>query len=158
MQRVVNAFYKTLKWLEEKASADDVAKTVPPEYHLGDVALYKKAFEASKAMYSKDGIVSAVGQKNAYSMPGDFDEELKTATVDLAKTFDDRFREEGGRRKLRSPPAPRTRCPKPACPASRGQLARGSAQSNSGTGSACGSGSLLSQRRTETGVSPSIAP
>lgn len=90
VQRVVNAFYKTLKWLE-KASADDVAKTVPPEYHLGDAALYKKAFEASKAMYSKDGIVSAAGMKNAYDMLKDFDEELKTATVDLAKTFDGRF-------------------------------------------------------------------
>ncbi|BAT59377.1 putative aliphatic sulfonates-binding protein precursor [Variibacter gotjawalensis] len=90
VQRVVNAFYKTLKWLE-KASADDVAKTVPPEYHLGDVALYKKAFEASKAMYSKDGIVSDAGMKNAYGMLKDFDEELKGANVDLSKTFDARF-------------------------------------------------------------------
>ena len=29
--------------------------------------------------------------KNAYDMLKEFDEELKTATVDLAKTFDGRF-------------------------------------------------------------------
>ncbi len=90
VQRVVNAFYKTLKWLES-ASADDIAKAVPPEYHLGDVGLYKKAVESSRAMYSKDGIVSPAGMQNAYDMLKEFDEELKTATVDLSKTFDGRF-------------------------------------------------------------------
>ncbi|MCC7346008.1 MAG: ABC transporter substrate-binding protein [Variibacter sp.] len=90
VQRVVNAFYKTLKWLE-KATPEDVANTVPPEYHLGDRALYLKAVAASRAMYSKDGIVSPAGMKNAYDMLVQFDDELKGATVDLAKTFDDRF-------------------------------------------------------------------
>lgn len=90
VQRIVNAFYKTLKWLET-ASPDDIAKTVPPEYHLGDPALYLKAVLASRPMYSKDGIVSAAGMKNAFDMLVQFDEELKGAKVDLPKTFDDRF-------------------------------------------------------------------
>ena len=90
VQRVVNAFYKTLKWLE-KATPDDIAKAVPPEYHLGDRALYMKAVQASRAMYSKDGIVSDAGMKNAFDMLVQFDDELKSAKVDLPKTFDDRF-------------------------------------------------------------------
>jgi NitT/TauT family transport system substrate-binding protein len=90
VQRVVNAFYKTLKWLE-KATPEEVAAAVPPEYHLGDRTLYMKAVTASRAMYSRDGIVSAAGMKNAFDMLHQFDEELKDAKVDLPATFDDRF-------------------------------------------------------------------
>ena len=89
-QRVVNAFYKSLKWLE-KATPDEIAAAVPPEYHLGDKTLYMKAVQASRSMYSKDGIVSAAGMKNAFDMLVQFDEELQTGKVDLTKTFDDRF-------------------------------------------------------------------
>jgi NitT/TauT family transport system substrate-binding protein len=44
VQAVTNAFYKTMKWLE-KATPDDIAKTVPEEYYLGDKALYLAAVE-----------------------------------------------------------------------------------------------------------------
>jgi NitT/TauT family transport system substrate-binding protein len=90
VQRIVNAFHKTLKWLE-KASAEDVAKTVPEEYHLGDRKLYMAAFEASRPMYSKTGIIPEAGMKNALQMLVQFDAEMKDAKVDLNKTFDDRF-------------------------------------------------------------------
>ncbi|MEA2934928.1 MAG: sulfonate transport system substrate-binding protein [Variibacter sp.] len=90
VQRVVNAFVKTLKWLD-KATPEEIAAAVPPEYHLGDKALYMKAVQASRAMYSKDGIVHPAGMKNAFEMLVQFDEELKSAKVDLPKTFDARF-------------------------------------------------------------------
>lgn len=89
-QRIVNAFYKSLKWLE-KATPAQIAETVPPEYHLGDKTLYMKAVQASRPMYSRDGIVSPAGMKNAFNMLVEFDEELKTGKVDLSKTFDGRF-------------------------------------------------------------------
>jgi NitT/TauT family transport system substrate-binding protein len=90
VQRIVNAFYKALKWLE-KATPEDVAKAVPEEYHLGDRALYLAAVKASAPMYSKTGIIPEQGMKNAYDMLVQFDAELRAAQVDLAKTFDDRF-------------------------------------------------------------------
>src|SRR3712207_6288550 len=40
-QRLVNAFVKALKWLQT-ATPEDVAATVPAEYHLGDRPLYLK--------------------------------------------------------------------------------------------------------------------
>jgi NitT/TauT family transport system substrate-binding protein len=89
-QHIVNAFYKTIKWLE-KASPDDVAKVVPEEYFLGDRALYIAALKASAPMYSKTGIIPPEGMKNAFEMLTQFDPELKDAKVDLSKTFDDRF-------------------------------------------------------------------
>jgi NitT/TauT family transport system substrate-binding protein len=89
-QHLVNAFYKSLRWLAS-ATPEDVAKTVPEEYYLGDKALYLAAFKASKPMYSQTGIIPPAGMKNAEAMLLQFDPELKDAKVDLNKTFDGRF-------------------------------------------------------------------
>ena len=90
VQHVVNAFYKTMKWLE-KASPEDVAKNVPEEFFLGDRPLYLAAVKASRPMYSTTGIIPPKGMQNALDMLVQFDPELKDAKVDLTKTFDDRF-------------------------------------------------------------------
>jgi NitT/TauT family transport system substrate-binding protein len=89
-QRIVNAFYKALKWLE-KATPEDVAKAVPEEYHLGDRTLYLAAVKASAAMYSKTGIVTPEGRKNAFDMLVQFDKELQDNKIDLAKTFEGKY-------------------------------------------------------------------
>ena len=89
-QALVNAFYKTLKWLES-ATPEQVTATVPEEYWLGDRALYIAAVKASKPVYSLTGIIPAAGMKSASDMLVSFDDELKNAKLDLAKTFDDRF-------------------------------------------------------------------
>ena len=90
MQALVNAFYKTLQWLE-KATPEQIAATVPEEYFLGDKALYLAAVKANKPVYSLTGVIPAAGMKSAADMLLAFDEELKGANIDLAKTFDDRF-------------------------------------------------------------------
>jgi len=90
VQALVNAFYKTLKWLE-RASPEDIAATVPEEFYLGDKTLYLAAVKANKPVYSITGLIPAAGMKSAAGMLLAFDEELKNANVDLAKTFDDRF-------------------------------------------------------------------
>jgi NitT/TauT family transport system substrate-binding protein len=89
-QRLVNALYRGLQWLKT-ASAEDVVKTMPEEYYLGDRTLYERAIKASIEMYSKTGIITENGMQNAYQLLAQFDPELKGAKVDLAKTFDDRF-------------------------------------------------------------------
>jgi NitT/TauT family transport system substrate-binding protein len=89
-QRLVNAFMKSLKWLQT-AKPEDIAETVPPEYHLGDRPLYLKAVQNSLESYSRDGIVSPDGMKSVMDMLKQLDPELRDAKVDLAATFDDRF-------------------------------------------------------------------
>jgi NitT/TauT family transport system substrate-binding protein len=89
-QRIVNVFYKAIKWLE-KATPEDVAKAVPEEYYLGDRNLYLSAFKASAPMYSRTGMIPEQGMKNANEMLIMFDQEVADAKVDLSKTFDDRF-------------------------------------------------------------------
>ena len=90
VQALVNAFYKTLKWLETATPAE-IAAAVPEEYFLGDKALYVAAVAANKPVYSLTGIIPAAGMQSAADMLLAFDEELKGAKVDFAQTFDDRF-------------------------------------------------------------------
>jgi NitT/TauT family transport system substrate-binding protein len=89
-QRLVNAFLKALKWLRG-ATAEEAAEVVPAEYHLGDKTLYVAALRNSLEAYSRDGIVSPDGMKSVLDMLKTLDPEMQNATVDLAKTFDERF-------------------------------------------------------------------
>lgn len=89
-QRLVNAFVKSLKWLQS-AKPEDVAATVPEEYYLGDKPLYLKAVQNSLESYSRDGIIQMTGMQSVLDMLRQLDPELKDAKVDLAATFNDRF-------------------------------------------------------------------
>jgi len=90
VQALVNAFYKTLKWINA-ATPEQIAATVPEEYFLGDRELYLAAVKANKPVYSITGIIPPDGMKSAADMLLAFGEELKGAKLDLAKTFDARF-------------------------------------------------------------------
>ncbi len=98
VQALVNAFSKTLRWLE-KATPDEIAATVPEEYYLGDKALYVASVKANKPVYSLTGIIPAAGMQSAADMLIAFDDELKSAKIDLARTFDDRFVKKAARMK-----------------------------------------------------------
>lgn len=89
-QLLVNAFMKSLKWLQT-AKPEDVAEAVPPEYHLGDKPLYIKAVQNSLESYSRTGIVPPEGMASVMDMLKQLDPELRDAKIDLAATFDDRF-------------------------------------------------------------------
>jgi NitT/TauT family transport system substrate-binding protein len=89
-QRLVNAFMKSLKWLQS-ATPEQVADTVPAEYHLGDKPLYLNAVKNSLESYSRDGVIPQQGMASVYDMLKTLDPEFKDAKVDLAATFDDRF-------------------------------------------------------------------
>ena len=90
VQALVNALYKALKWLQQ-ASPEQIAATVPEDYFLGDKPLYIAAVKANKPVYSLTGVIPAAGMKSAADMLLAFDDELKNAKLDLAKTFDRRF-------------------------------------------------------------------
>lgn len=90
VQAMVNAFYKTLRWID-KATPEQITDNVPKEYWLGDKALYTSAVKANFQVYSRDGIVSAGSQKRSIDFLQQFDKEMAAATIDPAKTWDDRF-------------------------------------------------------------------
>ena len=90
MQALVNAFYKTLKWIAT-ATTDEVVDTVPSDYFLGDREIYVKSLRSNLLIYSKTGVITPQGMNSALNMLATFDPELKGAKIDLQKTFDDRF-------------------------------------------------------------------
>jgi NitT/TauT family transport system substrate-binding protein len=90
VQALVNAYYKTRLWMQ-KATPEQITDNVPSEYWLGDRGLYMAAVKASIEAYSRDGIVSADGQKRSLDFLRQFDQEIAAAKVDTSKTWDDRF-------------------------------------------------------------------
>ena len=90
VQALVNAFYKTLKWIAT-ATTDEIVDTVPADYFLGDRAIYVKALKANLLVYSKTGIITRQGMNSALNMLATFDPDLKGAKINVQKTFDDRF-------------------------------------------------------------------
>jgi NitT/TauT family transport system substrate-binding protein len=90
VQALVNAFYKTLKWLD-KATPEEIAAKVPQEYWLGDKQLYVAAVKNNLQVYSRDGIVSAESRQRSLDFLQKFDKEMATAAVDPATTWDGRF-------------------------------------------------------------------
>jgi NitT/TauT family transport system substrate-binding protein len=90
MQALVNGLYKTLKWIAT-ATTDEIVGTVPAEYFLGDREIYVKALRANLLVYSKNGLITRQGMHSALAMLSAFDPELKGTSIDLDKTFDDRF-------------------------------------------------------------------
>jgi NitT/TauT family transport system substrate-binding protein len=89
-QALVNALYKTLKWME-KATPEQIVGVVPEEYLLGDRSVYLSAVKASLPAYSKDGVISEDGQKRSLEFLRQFEAEFRDANFDLARTWDGRF-------------------------------------------------------------------
>lgn len=90
VQALATAIVRADKWIA-KASATDVAKVVPESYLLGDRALYLFSFDKVKEAISQDGIVSDAGAKATLAALRAFDPAVKSATIDLARTYTNEF-------------------------------------------------------------------
>jgi NitT/TauT family transport system substrate-binding protein len=90
VQAFVNAVVAALAWLD-KASTDDIVATVPPEYYAGDRALYRAMIESNRERVSPDGRISREAAEITYRNLAMFDDTLKRAKIDLAKTYDNAF-------------------------------------------------------------------
>ena len=96
MQKLVNAFVRTLKWIEAH-SPEEIAAVLPPEYALGDKDLYVKSIAASKPMFSTDGRIPRAGAEVALRVLKQFDPQIRGAAVDVGKAFDNSFVERSNR-------------------------------------------------------------
>ena len=90
VQALVNAFYKTLKWMD-KATPEQITDKVPQEYWLGDKALYMAAVKNNLQVYSRDGIVSAEQPEALARFPQAVRQGDRRRQDRPAKTWDDRF-------------------------------------------------------------------
>lgn len=91
VQALTNAMVKALQWLQ-KATPEQVMKTVPPEYAMGDAAIYLAAFERSRPGYSRDGSIPAAGVAALYQSLRKFDPAVQAAPeLDATQAYDNRF-------------------------------------------------------------------
>jgi NitT/TauT family transport system substrate-binding protein len=89
-QALTNAMVRALKWLQT-AGPSDIIKTVPENYLLGDRALYLAAFNNVREAISIDGVVESDGPKTALSALSSFNPKVKSASIDLSKTYTNQF-------------------------------------------------------------------
>ncbi|GGU60764.1 transporter [Streptomyces albospinus] len=91
VQKLVNAFVRTLKWIQGHSAAE-IADKMPSDYYKGvGKAAYTKALENEKGMYSPDGLMPADGAQTVLKVLSSFDPTVKGHTVDLSKTYTNSF-------------------------------------------------------------------
>ncbi len=90
VQALTNAMVRALLWLQ-KATPDQIAATVPPEYLLGDKAGYLASYNKVKDAFSPDGKFNKEGAENTLKYLAAFNPAVKPAAINLTQTFDNSY-------------------------------------------------------------------
>ncbi|WP_181803140.1 ABC transporter substrate-binding protein [Streptomyces shenzhenensis] len=90
VQKMVNAFVKTLKWMSTHSAAEIAAK-MPADYAQGDKALYTQSIESTLPMFTKDGVMPENGPETVEKVLKAFNTNIQNADVDLGKTYTTEF-------------------------------------------------------------------
>ncbi|MFE7173106.1 ABC transporter substrate-binding protein [Streptomyces sp. NPDC057616] len=90
VQKLANAFVKTLKWMSTHSSSQIAAK-MPADYSQGNKLLYAAAIESTLPMFTKDGVMPKDGPETVEKVLKAFNPNIKNAKVDLGKTFTTEF-------------------------------------------------------------------
>jgi NitT/TauT family transport system substrate-binding protein len=90
VQALTNAIVRADKWIHS-ASPQDVLRTVPETYLLGDKALYLFSFSKVREAISPDGVISDAGAKTALKVIPTFNPEVKAKEIKLELTYTNEF-------------------------------------------------------------------
>jgi NitT/TauT family transport system substrate-binding protein len=90
VQRLVNAYVKTLKWMKSHTAAE-ISDKMPADYYAGDKDMYVTALDGQKDSFTADGIMPAAGAANALDIELKYVKDMKGATVDLSKSYTNEF-------------------------------------------------------------------
>jgi NitT/TauT family transport system substrate-binding protein len=92
VQKLVNAFVKTMKWIDTHTAADIAAK-MPTDYNGGDAKLYEQSIKDSSPMFTTDGVMPSGGPSTVLDVLGTFSDVVKEkkADIDLTKTYTTKF-------------------------------------------------------------------
>ncbi|HEY8719894.1 ABC transporter substrate-binding protein [Pengzhenrongella sp.] len=91
VQKLVNAYVKTLAFIHTHSAAEITAK-LPADYYAGvGKAAYIKALDSEKGIYNPTGIMPPNGPPTNLKVLGDFNSAVKGKTIDVSKTYTDRF-------------------------------------------------------------------
>ena len=90
VQALTNAIVRALLWLQT-ATPEQVASTVPPEYLLGDKAIYLATYAKVKDAISPNGLFTKEGAENTMKFLAAFNPAIKPGSINLAQTYDNRY-------------------------------------------------------------------
>jgi NitT/TauT family transport system substrate-binding protein len=90
VQKLANAFVKTLKWINTHSAAE-ITDKMPQDYWVGDKELYVKALEAGKGMYTPDGVMPPDGPETVLKVLSAFDKNVQGKQIDLKATYTTEF-------------------------------------------------------------------
>jgi NitT/TauT family transport system substrate-binding protein len=90
VQKLANAFVKTLKFIKTH-SAEEIAAKMPKDFYVGDQEGYVKALAAGKAMFTPDGVMPEDGPKTVLAVLSAFKKDLQGKEIDLSKTYTTEF-------------------------------------------------------------------
>jgi NitT/TauT family transport system substrate-binding protein len=90
VQKLANAFVKTLKWMSTHSSSQ-IADKMPADYSQGNKVLYAAAIESTLPMFTKDGVMPKDGPETVEKVLKAFNPNIKNAKIDLSKTYTTEF-------------------------------------------------------------------
>ncbi|CCM78848.1 ABC transporter substrate-binding protein [Rhizobium mesoamericanum] len=90
VQKLANAFVKTLKFINSHSAAE-IAEKMPKDFYVGDKDGYVKALEAGKGMFTADGVMPEDGPKTVLAVLSEFSKNVKGKQIDLSKTYTTEF-------------------------------------------------------------------
>jgi NitT/TauT family transport system substrate-binding protein len=90
VQKLANAFVKTLKYINTHSAAE-IADKMPKDFYVGDKEGYVKALADGKAMFTPDGVMPTGGPETVLAVLSAFSKNVKGKTVDLSKTYTTEF-------------------------------------------------------------------
>ncbi|MDO1583044.1 ABC transporter substrate-binding protein [Rhizobium oryzicola] len=90
VQKLANAFVKTLKFINTHSAAE-IAEKMPKDFYVGDKEGYIKALDAGKGMFTPDGVMPEDGPKTVLAVLSEFSKNVKGKQIDLAKTYTSEF-------------------------------------------------------------------
>ena len=92
VQKIVNAFVKTLKWINSHSAAE-IAAEMPKDYAGGNEKLYVQSIKDSSPMFTSDGRMPEGGPDTVLDVLGTFSPVVKAKKddIDLSKTYTTKF-------------------------------------------------------------------
>jgi NitT/TauT family transport system substrate-binding protein len=90
VQKLANAFVKTLHYIHDHSAAE-IADKLPPDFYFGDKDGYVKALDAGKGMFTADGVMPEDGPATVLAVLSEFSKNVKGKQIDLSKTYTTEF-------------------------------------------------------------------
>ena len=90
VQKLVNAYVKTLKWIQTH-TADQIAAMMPADYYAGDRTLYVTALKNQLSIFSPDGNMPSDGPQSVLTIEQQTNQMVQGKQIDLSTTYTNTF-------------------------------------------------------------------